>query len=82
MKKRRREGHRGETRGRNRTKAAKRGREKGEGAKRVTSSRTAHTVQGRSCGKVNRTGELQSVLSHLLPSQGTIKMNVLELEVW
>lgn len=62
--------------------AAKRGSEKGEGAKKVTSSRTVHTVQGRSCGKVNRTGGFQSVFSHLQPSQETIKMSVLELELW
>lgn len=58
------------------------GSEKGEGAKKVTSSRTVHTVQGRSCGKVNRTGGFQSVFSHLQPSQETIKMSVLELELW
>lgn len=34
-----------------------------------------HTVQGRSCGKVNSTGEFQSVFSHSQPSQDTMKMS-------
>lgn len=55
-------------------------RERGEGAHRGLPhlELLVHTVQGRSCGKVNSTEEFQSVLSHLQPSQDTIKMTVLQ----
>lgn len=36
-----------------------------------------HTVPGRSCGKVNSTGEFKSVFYHLQPSKETIEMGVL-----
>lgn len=59
-------------------------REKGEGANGGLPhlEQLVHTEQGRTCGKVNSTGEFQSVFSHLQPSQETIKMSVLDPAVW
>lgn len=70
-------------RGRNTTRETREREREEEGAKRVTSSRAASAHgAGRSCGKVNSTGEFLSDFSHLQPSQETIKMTALDLTVW